>query len=317
VAKRKSGNSLKKSEEVSEIARRERVTAVVPLYQGEKFIEASLASLFAEPLIENVIVVDDGSQDRGPELVQDRFPDATLLTQENSGVSKARNMGLKTAESEFLLFLDQDDQLLPGAVENMLSTAKSENADFVYGDYYQVDLEGNDPLRVSQPDVTRAPEKQLLEINCSASVCCLFRRAAIVDVGGFDEAMMGCEDWDLYLRLALAKAKLRYIDAPVFKFRVHFSSTSKRYWLMWKCFKMFEAKHRSVTLTQENGREIEIRRRDRFLNDNLRYLYGPDDVNRPWIHRRYNRSVHFVQALLRDRSMAMDLARRSLFRPQP
>jgi len=299
------------------MASREGVTAVVPLFNGEKFIEESLASLFADPYIDNVVVVDDGSKDAGPDVVRDKFPDATLILQENSGVSTARNTGLNAADSEFILFLDQDDQLLPGAVENLLATANSERADFVYGDYYQVNIDGDDAQRINQPDVTDDPKRQLLETNCSASVCCLYRRATMLEIGGFDEAMMGCEDWDLYLRLALAKAKLRYIDAPVFKFRIHLTSTSKKYWLMWKCFKMFEAKHRSVTMEQENGPEIELRRRDRFLNDNLRYLYGPHDENQGRIQRRINRSRHFMQVLLRDRRMAMDLMRRSIFRPQP
>jgi len=293
-----------------------RVTAVVPLYNGERFVAYALRSLFNDPSIARVIVVDDGSVDGGPKLVENLFPQATLLRQINSGVSSARNAGLKASNTEYVLFLDQDDQLVQGGLEKLVTVADEYRADFVYGDYFQVDEDGLDAHLIRQPDVSADPPRHLLERNCSASVCCLYRRTMLNSVGGFDEDMMGCEDWDLYVRLAFANAEMRHVDVPVFKFRYHSASTSKRFWLMWKCYKKFEAKHRERTLALPNGRALEVSRRDRFLNDNLRFMYGPNDVWASWLVRRLNRTRHFLRVLVQDSNLALEMVRRSIARPQ-
>jgi glycosyltransferase involved in cell wall biosynthesis len=290
------------------------VTAVTPLFQGERFVGEALNSLFADSSISKVIVVDDGSTDAGPSIVREKYPEAQLVLQSNSGVSKARNTGLSASETEFVIFLDQDDQLVSGALDIMLRAAHEEKADFVYGDYFQVDEDGNNQQLIRQPDISGDPASMSLETCCSASVCCLFRRSTLLSIGGFDETMMGCEDWDVYTRLALSGAKFAHVPQPIFKFRYHPSSASKNFWLMWKCFRQFEIKHLKSTLALPDGPRLNVRRRDRFLNDNLRFAYGVHDVDGSWLFRRVNRTVHFGRILMKDPGLAMELIRRAFAR---
>ncbi len=89
------------------------VSAVMPVYNAEEFLAEALESVFAqdyEPI--EVIVVNDGSQDRSGEIAQS-FPGVRYFEQENQGASMARNHAIAHAEGEFVAFVDADDVLPP------------------------------------------------------------------------------------------------------------------------------------------------------------------------------------------------------------
>ncbi len=96
-----------------------RVSVIVPLFNKEQTVEASLRSLAAQTFSDfEAIVVDDGSTDRGPEIVRS-FTDARirLIRQSNAGPGAARNRGIAEARSPYLAFLDADDEWLPDYLE--------------------------------------------------------------------------------------------------------------------------------------------------------------------------------------------------------
>ena len=95
--------------------RRPGVSAVIPAYNAEKTIERALNSVLAQTYanIVDVIVVDDGSGDDTAAVVRERFPEVTLIQQENAGNGAARNTGVREAQGELLAFLDADDEWLP------------------------------------------------------------------------------------------------------------------------------------------------------------------------------------------------------------
>jgi len=286
-----------------------KITAIIALYNGEKFIREAVRSL---SLANEIIVVDDGSTDNGPRLVEHEFPNVRLIRKKNGGVSSARNLGLQNATNEFVVFLDQDDLLLDNGLAILTEAllARS-NGDIAYGDYYQVNEEGLEPIYVKQPDVSKDTVEGLLRTCCSSTVCCLFRKSKLVEVGGFDVDMMGCEDWDLYLRLALAGAIFEHVDKPVYAFRFYSTSTSKSFWIMWKCFRQFEEKHRLATLSSRDGKRLEMERRDKFLDDNLRHLYGLWDESCGFAKRRINRTKKFLLILGRDSYLSANIFRRA------
>ena len=89
------------------------VTAIIPVFNGERHIAEALRSVFAQdyrPI--EVIVVDDGSTDGSAAIIQS-FPEAHYIHQANAGVAAARNTALRAARGEFIAFLDQDDQWVP------------------------------------------------------------------------------------------------------------------------------------------------------------------------------------------------------------
>jgi glycosyltransferase involved in cell wall biosynthesis len=95
------------------------VSVIIPLYNKEKYISRALDSVFAQTFKDfEVIVVDDGSTDEGPKIV-DSYSDERLrvIRQENSGPGAARNCGIRESSSPLLAFLDADDEWLPEFLE--------------------------------------------------------------------------------------------------------------------------------------------------------------------------------------------------------
>ncbi len=99
-----------------------RVSVIVPLFDKERTVEASLRSAVAQTFTDfEILVVDDGSRDSGPTLVR-AFPDPRirLIQQENAGPGAARNRGIAEARGGLLAFLDADDQWMPDYLERAI-----------------------------------------------------------------------------------------------------------------------------------------------------------------------------------------------------
>ena len=116
---------------------------IVPIYDVEPYIEDCLASLQAQTLTDlEVVMVDDGSHDRGPDLAGEfveldrRF---RLIRQANGGLGHARNVGVQHASGDFLAFLDSDDMVPPDAYARLLAALDASGADFATGDIMRFD----------------------------------------------------------------------------------------------------------------------------------------------------------------------------------
>lgn len=116
---------------------------IVPAYNVEKYISRCVSSVLGQETKHSfrLIVIDDGSTDATGSIL-DSFQGLTVIHQENRGFSGARNRGLELADAEYLMFLDSDDVLCPGAIEALMSAAKESGADIAEGGYAEVDMEG-------------------------------------------------------------------------------------------------------------------------------------------------------------------------------
>ena len=115
-----------------------KVTVVVPVYNVERYLALCLLSLQAQqyPNLE-VIAVDDGSTDDSAAILNSFAGqlNLTVVTQKNAGLAAARNAGVKAiVETDYLMFLDSDDALAPGALHKMVSLIEETKSDFVVGD---------------------------------------------------------------------------------------------------------------------------------------------------------------------------------------
>jgi CDP-glycerol glycerophosphotransferase len=115
---------------------------VVPVYNVEEFLETCLDSLLAQTFEDfEAILVDDGSTDRSAEIAHryaERDARFRVVTQENGGLSKARNTGAGEAQGEFLVFLDSDDALPPNAYELLVGALDESGSDFASGNVYRL-----------------------------------------------------------------------------------------------------------------------------------------------------------------------------------
>ncbi|MEG4203715.1 glycosyltransferase family A protein [Microcoleus sp. Pol7_A1] len=190
------------------------VSVIIPAYNAEPFIEETLKSVLAQtyPAIE-VLVVDDGSQDRTPEIVEKigkKDSRVQLLKQQNSGVAVARNLGIEKSKGEFIAPIDADDIWYPENIEKQVQCMLEggEEVGVVYS--WTVDLDekglltgGFRSFRI-EGDVYATLICHNFIGNASAS---MIRRSCLEKVGVYDKTLkernaQGCEDWDLYLRIA-------------------------------------------------------------------------------------------------------------------
>jgi glycosyltransferase involved in cell wall biosynthesis len=210
------------------------VAAVIPLYNGERYIEAALRSVLAQTVLpDEIIVVNDGSTDDGPAIVA-RLAQAhpiTILTKPNGGQSSARNIGVTHAGSDLVAFLDQDDIWYPlHIVELSRPFEQDERVGVVYSNVDEIDDAGDLRIRAVHSQAgSRHPKPNLAEclrtdmhILPSATIV---RRSAIEAVGGFDERLSGYEDDDLFLRIFQAGYSNSYLATPLGQWRKHAGSS--------------------------------------------------------------------------------------------
>lgn len=117
------------------------LSIIVPVYNVEKYIRPCMESIFRQDLDENtfeVIIVNDGTEDRSMEVIQDiieQHKNITVLNQENQGLSVARNNGIAKAKGEYVLMPDSDDLLIENSLKPLLEKAIETRVDLVVADF--------------------------------------------------------------------------------------------------------------------------------------------------------------------------------------
>lgn len=213
------------------------ITAIVPLYNGARFIREALQSIFDQDLApDEVIVVDDGSSDDGPEIVAEIAKQCPirLLHKENGGQSSARNMGVDHAHGDLIAFLDQDDAWHPDHLTNLVKPfleTHSIELGWVYSSLDEINEAGEMVAHdILKPFKSAHPKRDLASclredmfVLPSAS---LISRDAFRRVGGFDERLSGYEDDDFFLRMFLAGFDNVYLPTSLSKWRIYQGSSS-------------------------------------------------------------------------------------------
>ena len=125
-----------------------KVSIITPVYNVEACIERCVKSVMSQTCKEfEFLLIDDGSKDKSIDIAKSLLEDSDInyriITQKNSGVSTARNEGIKQAIGEYITFLDSDDYIDSTFIELMVKKAELTNCDVVFCDYSEVDADGN------------------------------------------------------------------------------------------------------------------------------------------------------------------------------
>lgn len=207
------------------------VSVVIPVKNAAAYIGEAIASALAQEGVTEVIVVDDGSTDGTIAIVRaigDRR--LRLMTNDASGVSAARNLGARDARGDWLMFLDADDRLRPGAVTMLLAAAKAApHAVLVYGDYNTIDSTGRTIGRRDLLKGRQKPSGNVLERLAGGNFIVnggimLIRADAFRKAGGFDLSLRYCEDWHCWCRLA-ATGEFAHVPKVLLDYRLHTTNT--------------------------------------------------------------------------------------------
>jgi glycosyltransferase involved in cell wall biosynthesis len=121
-----------------------KLSIIVPVYNVEQYIHPCMESIFRQGLDDSdfeLILVNDGTQDNSFRVISDiieSHQNIRILEQENSGPSMARNIGIKSAKGQYLMFVDSDDLLIDNSIPKLLDIANEQSADLLVGDFLRL-----------------------------------------------------------------------------------------------------------------------------------------------------------------------------------
>jgi glycosyltransferase involved in cell wall biosynthesis len=191
------------------------VSIIIPCFNGARYIPRLVSSL--RPALNSsteVIFVDDGSTDGSFEQFQQRMPEAVLIKQQNAGLGTTRNRAVAAAHGEFLQLLDVDDTIEFGKLPRQLEFARMHSLDIVYSDWRMVIVDG--PLEEAEPWVHAEAEVEIIEALLDGwwfpPNAAIIRKEAFMEIGGCDSTLGNtCEDFDLWIRMAIAGSRYGYL----------------------------------------------------------------------------------------------------------
>jgi len=213
------------------------VSIIIPAHNAVAYIHEALDSVLNQtyPDIE-IIVVNDGSTDETESVVQEyvaRFPNKVrLYSQKNKGQASARNVGIRNSYGAYIAFLDADDTWMSEKLEQQMRILKMSGADICYANtlFLGGERNGHAMFEYVQPyagHVFHTLIKGNFIVNSSVVVKC----EVIHAVGLLNERPMyrNIEDYDCWLRIALAGYSFSYIKTPLVQYRIHdFQHTKTR-----------------------------------------------------------------------------------------
>ena len=183
------------------------VAVVIPCHNYGKYLTATIESLLAQTMPPiDIIVVDDASDDNTKEVAESFAEEGVrYMRGEWRAVAKARNAGVKTTNTDFLICMDADDLLAPDYIEKCLEEMRDPRVGIAYGDMHRF---GCDDIIEHTQSFNK---NNLLRLNFISSHA-LIRRQAFDLAGGYRPLQNAHEDWDLYRRIVsypwiAAKAK--------------------------------------------------------------------------------------------------------------
>jgi glycosyltransferase involved in cell wall biosynthesis len=203
-----------------------KVSAIIPGYNYARFLGEAIDSVLAQTQpAHEIIVVDDGSTDDTPAVAQRYAGKIRYVRTENGGVSRARNTGIALATGDAVAFLDADDRWLPRKLElQTAALAVQPEAGLIHTGSRVFDDAAQQTLCEFWPQADLDLHALIRCCSISASSV-LIPRAVLDEVGVFDHELVGTEDWDLWLRIALAHPILGCPEVLV-EYRSHSRSLS-------------------------------------------------------------------------------------------
>ncbi|SFV70699.1 Putative N-acetylgalactosaminyl-diphosphoundecaprenol glucuronosyltransferase [hydrothermal vent metagenome] len=209
------------------------ITVVIPTYNRYEFLKRAVASVIAQThSVDEIIVVDDGSSDATAEIIKD-FPSITYIYQKNRGVSAARNRGIERAKNEWIAFLDSDDAWHPTKIAEQVQLHQDNN---------DILMSYTDERWIRNGKEVKVPKKyakvsgeifQACLSHCIiAPSATLLHNSLFQKYGIFDEELEVCEDYDLWLRIALYERVGLVEKKLITKYAGHPEQLSFKHWGM-------------------------------------------------------------------------------------
>jgi glycosyltransferase involved in cell wall biosynthesis len=197
------------------------VSVVIPTYNRAAIVVRAIESVLRQTFRDlELIVVDDCSADGTADAVV-QIGDARVQyvrLAKNRGQWHAENIGIARARGEWVAFLDDDDEWLPDKLQKQLARVDQEpdpRVSAVYCRSLAQDQDGLRPVREWLAPEGNVTASLLAGGQTMTPTVYMVKRSALLEVGGFDEALAGAQDWDLWLRLAMAGHHFAAVQEPL------------------------------------------------------------------------------------------------------
>lgn len=207
------------------------VSVILPTYNCANFLSESVGSILSQTYHSyEIIVIDDGSTDNTKEVLHPFMQRITYINlEQNKGLPAARNVGIRSAQGEYIAFIDADDLWLPEKLQTDIEYfEKYRDAGMVYSKHMNIDEKGR---VLGGTPKRRLPSGNIFiqlfsEQNFIIASSVIVRKEVFETTGLFDEQLFNCQDWDMWLRIAFY-FKVAGINKPLVKYRHNPRSLSK------------------------------------------------------------------------------------------
>ena len=211
-----------------------RISVIVPTFNRASWLSECLDAILTQRYRDfELIVVDDGSQDNTPEVLAQYAERVRMIRQENRGVAAARNVGIQHAHGDYLAFCDSDDLWQRDKLQLQLEVFQNDPAAMVcYTD--EIWLRNGEHLNQCKRHLKLSGWifDKCLDLCIVSPSSVMMRRDFFEQVGLFDETLVVCEDYDLWLRASL-QFPFHFISKPlIVKRGGHADQLSQKYWGM-------------------------------------------------------------------------------------
>ena len=192
------------------------ISVVIPTYNRKDLLKRSINSVINQTIKPfEIIVVDDGSLDGTEKMIRRNYDLVKFIKQENKGVSAARNSGIKVSNGEWICFLDSDDEWKKDKLEKQINAANDNPG---YHLFHSNEIWVKNGIRINQKKKHKKYGGNIF--NKCLDMCKISPSSVLIDktifnkVGIFNENLLVCEDYELWLRIC-DRYKVFFIDEPL------------------------------------------------------------------------------------------------------
>ncbi|MFV9550617.1 glycosyltransferase [Algibacter sp. PT7-4] len=196
------------------------VTIIIPCYNDGKFIHEALNSALNQTLkADKIIIIDDGSDTETKAVIDKiKYDNVDVISQENRGVSCARNKAISLATTGYILNLDADDYLEPTFIEKTVEVLKKNKQVGVVSSYCRSFKGKNTEVEIIKP-LGGNIKDFIVKNNGRANS--IFRKQCWIDVGGYDEKMLkGYEDWEFWIAILKQGYSMHIVKEVLTHYRI-------------------------------------------------------------------------------------------------
>lgn len=252
------------------------ISVIIPVYNGEKYLEKCVSSVLNQPYKNiEVICINDGSTDKSVEVlkeISERDERVHIINQVNEGVASARNKGIMSAKGEYVAFLDQDDIWVPNAVgENVIEKIKYDKYEMISFAYYQSNQSISRVLLHSREEKiietdAEFPNEYVAENYRHHSSYFYLREFLLENCIMVDEYRN--EDERFRMQCVYMSKKILYLETALFVYRNNYESVTHQ---------QIEKKSQVIISCIEGYRKLfncsENRRIVQYCNDSIVHLF--------------------------------------------